>query len=225
MNAARSQRRLRYLSFGCLDFQAAAELQIKMHGQVLAGAVPETVLWGEHPPTLTAGKHADHERDVLNWPELRAQGFELYPTDRGGELTVHDRGQLVVYPILRIGERGLGVRKYVEHLEAVMIATLAHWGISGERSEQYPGVWVGTEKIGALGIRISQRVSRHGMSLNVCNSLKPYELLVPCGIKDKGVTSMARILKNSSGPDVANVAEKLIENFRLIFEAPNQVRS
>ena len=219
MNTPPSHLRLRFLNFGCLDYRAASELQLKVHGQVLAGAEPETLLWGEHPPTLTAGKYADPEKDVLNWPELRAMGFELYPTDRGGEITVHDQGQLVVYPILRIAERGLGVRGYVERLEAVMIATLAHWGISGERSQQYPGVWVGSEKIGALGIRISQRVSRHGISLNVCNSLKPYKLMVPCGIKDKGVTSMARLLKSPSGPEVTEVAEIFVENFRLIFEA------
>jgi lipoyl(octanoyl) transferase len=125
---------------------------------------------------------------------LRERGFDVFETGRGGDVTYHGPGQVVGYPILELPEKRRDVHRYVRDLEEVMIRACADAGVAAGRVSGKTGVWVGREKVGAIGVRIARWVTSHGFALNVANDLEPFELIVPCGIRDHGVTSLARLL-------------------------------
>lgn len=182
-----------------MPYEHCLERQREVHARVAAGAQPATVLFVEHPPVLTLGRNADPR--FLNFAEghFASHGIAVVPVERGGEVTAHEPGQQVMYPILRLADFHLMPKRYVELLEAVMIRALARFGIAAATHAEHPGVWVGDDKIGAIGIRVKDRASLHGIALNVRNDLRLFEMIVPCGIQGKGVTTMARVL----GRDVA----------------------
>ena len=170
--------------------------------------LPATVLLCEHNPVVTLGKHANAAH-VLSPQLLEARGIQQFPISRGGDVTFHGPGQLVVYPILNLKNHQLTVKTFVQLLEKAVIELLAQWGIQGEVLAQYPGVWVampqgGYAKVCALGLYCHQFVTMHGIALNVHVSLDYFSLICPCGIADKGVTSMAQILGRE--PDMDEVA-------------------
>jgi lipoate-protein ligase B len=165
----------------CYKIQEAVHEACKS-GRLGAGAL----LMTEHRPVLTLGKNAD-ESFLLN----ASQGIDVVRTDRGGEVTAHMPGQMVVYPILPLGKYRLLARAYVELLQASVIELLNFFEIPAELSPDYPGVWVADEKICAVGVRIRERISMHGIALNVCNELDLFGKIVPCGISNRGVTSMS----------------------------------
>ena len=151
----------------------------------------------EHPSVITLGKNADPAHITVPRSILAGKSIEVVATDRGGEVTMHMPGQQVIYPILPISRIGLSVREYVAILENVVIALLGAYGIESHVNPKYPGVWIGNEKICAIGVRIKNRVSMHGLALNVNNRLDLFDVIVPCGITDGGVTSMQKVLGRS----------------------------
>lgn len=179
---------------GQIAYNEALKLQHDFHARVRSGELEAAILSLEHPKTLTLGKHATRDNLLLAPNQLESQGVVLCQTDRGGEVTAHNPGQLVVYPILPIANLGLSPRRYVDILCASVIDTLSQYGIDSRQDEQFPGVWVGDQKICAIGVRISSRVSMHGLALNVNNALDLFTAIVPCGIRHRGVTSMQQLL-------------------------------
>ena len=186
--------RLIPLSLGVMDYRLCLDLQNRLHARVAAGEPAAYLLFVEHPPVLTLGKHADPRHLMFAEAAYRAEGVDVVAIDRGGEVTAHEPGQLVVYPILRLEDFRLAPRAYVTLLEDAVIETLAHFGVVGGRDPEHPGVWTGDRKICALGVRIRARVTIHGLTLNVRNSLELFGKIVPCGIQGRGVTSLTREL-------------------------------
>lgn len=186
-----AQHRLIQIRAGLMEYESCLALQESLHKEQLAGAPDPFVVLVEHPSVLTLGKHADRKFVLFAAKELRSQGVLLVDTDRGGEVTAHEPGQLVAYPILRLPDFRLTPRTYVALLEDAVIRTLSRFGIIATTDPEHPGVWVGQRKICALGVRIKQRATLHGLALNVTNSLELFQKIVPCGIAGRGVTSMA----------------------------------
>ncbi len=164
---------------------------------------PDTVALVEHPPVYTIGRAAHGSRGnlLLDPAELQVRGIELYEVDRGGDITYHGPGQIVAYPIIDLNDQGRDLHRYLRNLEEAVMRTLAEWNIQGMRSPPHTGVWVGTDKVAAIGVKASHWISQHGLALNVCTNLDPFQGIVPCGIRDKGVTSMERCLGRPITPD------------------------
>ncbi len=193
---------------GTMDYVSCWALQERLHADVVAGRSDGHVILVEHPPVLTFGKHGDKAHLLFAADHFKKQGVQLVDTDRGGEVTAHVPGQLVVYPILRLADFKLTPRRYVELLEDTVIEALEIFGIKGTRDGDHPGVWLGKKKICAVGVRIKQRVSLHGIALNVCNSLDLFQQIVPCGIQGRGVTTLAQALGRTVS--VADAAPVLV---------------
>lgn len=164
-----------------------------------AGRGRDVLLLVEHEPVYTLGRHG--RPDHLVWDERRRadEGIAFYRIDRGGDVTYHGPGQIVGYPILDLRALGLGVREYVERLEAGLIAACADFGVEARVIDGLPGVWVGDAKVAAIGIRCSRGVTSHGFALNVSTNLQHFDGIVPCGLSDRGVTSLERELGRSPG--------------------------
>jgi lipoate-protein ligase B len=178
---------------GTVDYLKARELQLALLEKVHAGAEPNTMLLLEHPHVYTKGRLSKQTDVLLPEEELAAKGIPVYETDRGGQVTYHGPGQLVVYPIINLREWG-GPVKYVRALEQVVIATLAAMEITANCESGNTGVWTDQGKIAAIGVKISRGIAFHGLALNVNTDLSLYQNIIPCGIADRSVTSMAAIL-------------------------------
>ena len=178
---------------GTVDYLEARELQLALLEKVHAGAEPNTMLLLEHPHVYTKGRLSKQTDVLLPEEELAKKGIPVYETDRGGQVTYHGPGQLVAYPIINLREWG-GPVKYVRALEQVVIATLAEMGITANCESGNTGVWTDHGKIAAIGVKISRGIAFHGLALNVNTDLSLYENIIPCGIADRSVTSMAAIL-------------------------------
>jgi lipoyl(octanoyl) transferase len=189
---------------GRRDYREVWDLQREMAAQRLAGEIPDTLLLLEHPPTITLGRSAQREHIVASPERLAAEGVTVIESDRGGDVTYHGPGQLVGYPILNLREppHTPDLHAYLRRLEAFLIRVLARYDIHADRFPGYTGVWVGreadsprpAEKIAAIGVKASRWITMHGFALNVCPNLSHFDLIVPCGIHDYGVTSMSRLL-------------------------------
>jgi len=187
-------RPLRVRRLGRVRYADGLELQADLVRQRQAGQVPDTLLLLEHDPVFTLGRNARHENVLLPEETLRARGFELFETGRGGDVTYHGPGQLVAYPIVCLSPDRRDVHRYVRDLEEVMIRTCANFGVEAGRLKGLTGTWVGHDKIGAIGVRIARWVTSHGLALNVGTDLSSFRLIVPCGIRGHGVTSLERLL-------------------------------
>lgn len=170
----------------------------------------------EHTPVITLGKHAHKTNILLSKEDLRERGYDVFEVERGGDVTYHGPGQLVVYPILDLERYKLGVKSYVSFLEEVVIRTIAEYGIIGERVEGASGVWIGKgtdneRKICAVGVKISRYISMHGISLNVTTPLEAFRVINPCGFTDKGVTSIEA--ETGLKPSLFEVTRKMQRNF------------
>ena len=182
------------IPLGLLDYQAAYDLQRRLHAQVVAGELPDLLLLLEHPHVYTLGRRGQQSHILASDEALTQLGVETHFTDRGGETTYHGPGQLVGYPIVNLRRWGGGVRKYVETLEQVLIRTLSEFGITAYSEGKPTGVWVGDAKIAAIGVRVSRSVTMHGFALNVSPDLSFFDHIVPCGMPGARVTSMAQEL-------------------------------
>jgi lipoyl(octanoyl) transferase len=183
---------------GLVPYESTWDKQKELVKQVDEGIVPNQLLLLEHAHTITLGRRSDEENLLFSHEAYRDQGVDVVEIDRGGDVTYHGPGQLVGYPIFFL--ENLGPRQYIQYLEEVLITTLQHWGIKGERKEAYTGVWVDNEKIAAIGVKFNRgRVKRgnitsHGFALNVNTDLRYFQMIVPCGIQEYGVTSMEKLL-------------------------------
>ncbi len=193
---------------GLISYEDGYREQERRHAAVLSGHIPAAILVLEHKPVLTLGKHADPSFILSSAEKLEREGVERVSTDRGGEVTAHMPGQIVMYPILPLTAMRLQPRAYVDVLLKAVIATLAKFGIQARCSSEFPGVWVGDKKICAVGVRIRERVSLHGIALNVNNSLDLFRAIVPCGIRHLGVTSMAQ--ESGKEVDMSAVRHELL---------------
>lgn len=171
------------------------ERQLELHALRRAGQIPDTLVLVEHEPVITLGRHGDPANLLLPEEELAVRGVDLHRIERGGDITYHGPGQLVGYPILDLRERGLSVRDLMRGLEEALIRAVACWGITAGRIEGLTGVWHAQGKLAALGVAVQGGVSFHGFALNVDPDLSHFQLIVPCGIVGKPVTSMAHVLR------------------------------
>ena len=205
-------------ALGRLPYGEAHELQRRLVEQRKREEIPDTLLLLEHPHVITLGRAAEWG-NVLVPPELRTElGVELHETGRGGDVTYHGPGQLVGYPILNLSPDRCDIRRYVRDLQEVLIRSVAHFGVeAGRHDEQNPhvGVWVKGEKLAALGIRVSRWVTMHGFALNVATDLDYFRLIVPCGIRDHGVTSLEQLLGRPVDPAV--VIDQVVRHFGDVF--------
>jgi lipoyl(octanoyl) transferase len=176
-----------------VEYHRAWELQVELAAKVHDGAQPNTLLLLEHSPVYTKGRLSKPEHILLSDEELRQKGIGVYEADRGGQVTFHGPGQLVAYPVVDLREWG-GPVKYVRTLERIIVDSLADFKITAETIDGITGVWVDGAKIAAIGVKISRGVAYHGFAINVTTDLSYYSHIVPCGIADRPVTSMAKVL-------------------------------
>jgi lipoyl(octanoyl) transferase len=181
---------------GLIPYDEALALQQRLVEDRRQGRVPDHLLLLQHPPVITLGVKARSSREhVLATDEaLAAQGVQLFETGRGGDVTYHGPGQLVGYPILDLKPDRCDVHGYVRDLEEVLIGVAASFGVEAGRVAGLTGVWVGREKLAAIGVRISRWITSHGFAFNVSTNLEHFNFIVPCGIADRGVTSLSRLL-------------------------------
>ena len=178
---------------GDMDYLKARDLQLALVEKVHSGQEPNTLLLLEHPHVYTKGRLSEASDVLLPEEDLEAKGILVCETDRGGLVTYHGPGQLVVYPIVNLKDWG-GPVKYVRALEQMVIATLAEMGITANCESGNTGVWTNQGKIAAIGVKISRGIAFHGLALNVNTDLTYYQHIIPCGISDRPVTSIAQIL-------------------------------
>ncbi|WP_224242576.1 lipoyl(octanoyl) transferase LipB [Hyalangium gracile] len=187
------------------------------------GLIGDSLLLLEHPPVLTLGRGAKRENILSNDEQLGTEGVELFETNRGGDVTYHGPGQVVGYPIFLLPKERQDVRRYVRDVERCIIQSLAEYGLQAGIIPKWPGVWLGQEgspdarKIAAIGIHISRWLTTHGFALNVNTHLPHFNLIVPCGIREAGVTSMQRELGHRVS--VPDVEETLARHFCSVFES------
>ena len=219
------------LQLGRIDYATALELQRSLVELRKRGEIGDVLLLLEHTPVITLGRNAKAEHVLTSREQLAARGVEVFECDRGGDVTYHGPGQLVGYPIfdLRGDLRGfstpegprktLGAVEFVRRLEEVLIRTCADFGIAARRVAGRTGVWTeqSDAKVAAIGVHISRGVTSHGFALNVSTDLEAFELIVPCGIADKQVTSLGRELGNA--PALGKVAESAARNFGVVFQS------
>jgi lipoyl(octanoyl) transferase len=207
---------------GRVRYGEALALQEQLLAARIAGQVGDVVLLLEHAPVITLGRGAKRENVLLSDEARAERGIELFETGRGGDVTYHGPGQLVAYPILDLGPDRKDVRRYVRDLSQVMIALAARWGVVARHDPDLIGSWVdgpwGTRKLGAIGVRISRWVTMHGFAFNVATALSGFETIVPCGIREHGVTSLEE-LGVSPLPTVREVAEAAPAIFAEVFSA------
>jgi lipoic acid synthetase len=199
---------------GRMGYEAACRLQERVAEARVKGAIGDTLLLLEHPPVITVGRGGGEEDILASASLLRQAGVRVLPTDRGGRATYHGPGQLVVYPIFKV-DRG-DLYAYVHRLEQTIIRLLRGYGLTAGRLDGHPGVWLNGSKIAAVGLAVQDGVTRHGLALNVAPEMAHFDLLIPCGITDHGVTSMERQLGAMPHPE--KVADRFVEAFATVFD-------
>jgi lipoate-protein ligase B len=207
---------------GLMRYGDALALMEELHAAISSQpTTEETLLIVEHPPVVTMGQR--ERTDDLVTPEvfLKQRGVDFHRIDRGGSVTVHEPGQLVLYPLLRVDARAVTVRRLVWALEEIMILECARWGLLANRDAINPGVWIGKDKVGAIGVRVSNHVSKHGLALNVSNTLQTFANIVPCGIHGRGVTSLVKSSGSTQKENLPHIGERMaadlvqiLSNFR-----------
>ncbi|MCG8349201.1 MAG: lipoyl(octanoyl) transferase LipB [Chloroflexales bacterium] len=226
----------RVIDAGCIEYQSAWDWQRRLVAKRSAGQCPDTLLLLEHPPTITLGRAAKREHVLIDAAELARRGVTLVESDRGGDVTYHAPGQVVGYPIIKLSRYGGDLGRYVRNLEEIVIQVLTTYGIAAGRIPGLTGVWVeesetassefdllaanirrpNQAKIAAIGVKLSASgVTAHGFALNVDPDLRGFAQIVPCGIRDRSVTSMAQIL--GAAPSRAEVIERVITSYRDVF--------
>lgn len=179
---------------GRISYADGLALQERLVDERKRGAVGDTLLLLEHTPVVTLGRNARAENLLIPEDLLRARGVDLFEAGRGGDVTYHGPGQVVGYPIIEIPEGRRDVHRYVRDLEEVMIRVCGHYGFAARRIPGKSGTFVGENKIGAIGVRISRWVTSHGFAFNVNTDLQGFDLIVPCGLRDQGVTSLKKLM-------------------------------
>ncbi len=219
-------RETEFSDLGIRDYRKVWEMQQRVLEEVkqrkMQGkAVPGYLFFVEHPPVYTLGKSGKEANMLMDALQLRARCAEFIKVDRGGDITFHGPGQLVVYPVVDLESFGMGVKEYVWALEEVVIGTLGKYGLSGSRVDGATGVWLGTDtlderKICAIGVKCSRYVTMHGFALNVNTDLSYFDAIHPCGFVDKGVTSLQKELKRAV--DMEEVKAEVLRQFQSVMD-------
>lgn len=188
--------KLNVVRLGKMDYVEALEIQEKLLGKRQEGKIADTLLLVEHPPVLTIGRSGTRSNIIAPGETLEAMGIKVYEVTRGGDVTYHGPGQIVGYPIMDLGCHGKDIRKFVWNIEEVFIRLLdEEYGIKAHREDKkYTGIWVGDEKITAIGIAVKRWVTMHGFAFNVNTNLEHFNLIIPCGISNRGVTSLQKLV-------------------------------
>jgi len=211
-------RELEVRRLGVVPYDEALAMQRQLVEERRAGRVPDLLLLLQHPAVITLGVKGDGGRAniVATDERLTELGIAVHETGRGGDVTYHGPGQIVGYPILDLKPDRCDVHRYVRDLEEVMIRVCADYGVSAGRIKGLTGTWVGEEKIGAIGVRLSRWITMHGFAFNVSTDLDHFKLIVPCGISDRGVTSLERV--SGRRVSVAEVEDVVVRRFEEIFD-------
>ncbi|MSQ31785.1 MAG: lipoyl(octanoyl) transferase LipB [Dehalococcoidia bacterium] len=205
------------IDLGLISYPDALQLQYKRRDERLAGLAPNTLFLLEHPPTVTVARASSFDGAPFTEDELKTKGLSVYKTERGGMTTYHGPGQIVGYVILDISQMAMKVHELMRRLEQTVIDTLRPLNINAGRLDAYPGVWVdGERKIAAVGVHLRRWVTIHGFALNVSPDMSHFEAIVPCGITDKGVTSIQKEL--GKAPGIGEMKILLAENFSKNFQ-------
>jgi lipoyl(octanoyl) transferase len=191
-------------------------LQRELVARRKAGTIPDTLLLLEHPHVYTLGRNARKENLLISAEQLAARGAQVFEIDRGGDVTYHGPGQLVGYPILDLAKHRRDIAWYMRCLEEVLIEVAGEYGIQAGRLAGAPGVWVGNDKLAAMGVHISRWVTSHGFAFNVNTDLRYFDWIVPCGLRDKGVTSLQKLLGRPL--EMEEVAGRVVRHFGRVFE-------
>jgi lipoate-protein ligase B len=205
-----------------MDYQRAWDLQRQLWSKRVDESLPDLLLLLEHPHVITLGRRGNQSHLHVSPEELKRMGVSVFHVERGGDITYHGPGQIVAYPILSLKDYGYRVIEFVDQLEEVIIRLLRDFGIEGRRDSLNRGVWVDGEKIASIGVAIKRWVSFHGLALNYATDLKYFDLMNPCGLEGKKMTSMAKIL----GADIPRerLVEKIVFRFTEIFQRDWQER-
>ena len=204
------------LNLDTVPYEEAFDLQKKLVELRIQDKINDTLILLEHPPVFTITRKDTIKNILVSPDELKEKGIAVCKTNRGGDITYHGHGQLVGYPIMDLKEHGKDLHKYIRNIEEMIINLLTDYGISAHRDKRHPGVWVEEEKIAAIGISVkSSWITMHGFSLNINPDLSHYSLIVPCGITDKGVTSLSKLLRTSVSHK--DVRQKLIQHYEEVF--------
>ncbi len=208
-------KHLRVIDLGRTGYDACWELQRRTFALREQGSIADTLLLTEHDPVYTIGRTGNALHLLAGEDELRLRGADVRFIDRGGDITFHGPGQLVGYPILDLGAHYQDLHRYLRDLEEVVIRALASYGIRAERMPEYTGVWTGGDKICAIGVKATRWITMHGFALNVSTDLSWFGRIIPCGIFERGVTSMEQVLGHSV--PVADVAHTVAGKFGEVF--------
>ena len=205
------QSSINILDLGRMSYNSAWDVQKEYHKKVVSGKEPDTLIIVEHEPVYTLGKSAN-DNHLL---QSASEEIQVFRIERGGDITFHGPGQIVVYPILDLNRFVKSVSWYMRTLEKIIIDTLSDFEIKAGLKDGLTGVWVGDEKIGAQGVRISRWVTMHGLALNVNTDLRYFDGIIPCGIFDYGVTSMEKLMGRKQ--DINKVKNTIIKYFNNIL--------
>ena len=210
-------RTLEVRRLGVVPYADALQLQKQLVEDRKSERVPDQLLLLQHPPVITLGVKVRNDRShvLASTDALEAAGIELFETGRGGDVTYHGPGQLIGYPIIDLRPDRCDVHRYVRDLEQVMIDAAAEFGVAAGRVPGLTGAWVGRDKLAAIGVRISRWITSHGFAFNVDTDLSHFDLIVPCGIRDRGVTSLSRLAGRSIR--IREVEDAVVRAFLRVF--------
>lgn len=204
------------MDLGTMSYRDAHQFQLDCVEQLLADSdLPDHFLLVEHPPVFTLGRRGERKSLLVAQSILEQKGIDLFHTERGGDITYHGPGQIVLYPVIGLRRNKLSVRDHVRRLEKLMIQVAVEYGVVASRDERNPGVWVGNNKIGSIGISIRHGVAFHGMALNVTTDLEPFSWINPCGLTDVGATSLS--LESGKQLEFDGVKQCLTEMIGQVF--------
>jgi lipoate-protein ligase B len=203
------------LNLGLIDYRVAWDLQRHLWSKRVEGELPDLLLVLEHPHVMTLGRRGGHSHLKVSPEALEGMKIPIFHVERGGEITYHGPGQMVVYPILSLKDYGYGVVRYVDQLEEIIIRILRDFNIKGERDPSNRGVWVNGDKIASLGVAIKRWVSFHGFALNYATDLRYFDLIHPCGLVGKKMTTMVKILGREISRD--SLIERICFHFQQVF--------
>lgn len=211
----------RVVRLGLTPYAEAWELQKRLAAARAADEISDTLLLVEHPHVYTLGRSGNAANLLVGEAGLKAGGADVFWVDRGGDATYHGPGQLVGYPIVHLGRHGKDVHAHLRRIEETLVGALGDFGVVGRRDPAYTGVWVGPEdhpeKVAAIGVRVAKWVTSHGFALNVATDLRYFAQIIPCGIRDRGVTSLERLVGRPVSRDEAEAA--VLRHFAEVFQA------
>jgi lipoyl(octanoyl) transferase len=206
---------LNFYNIGRIDYEEAWELQKELLALRYQKKIPDTLLFVEHPNTYTLGKIAKQENLISSEAVLKEKNIKVFEIDRGGDITYHGPGQIVGYPIIDLNEWKNDTHEYLRALEEIIIKTCEHYNLKAGRNPKFTGVWIEDRKIAAIGIKISHWITMHGFAFNINTDLTYFTGIIPCGIKDKDVTSLKKELNQKI--NMEEVKNILLDNFKVKF--------